>query len=140
MSPSALQLLDLPGIIEGAKDGKGRGRQVIAGRENKLYCTQVHTHRPLFVHIQLIALDVGFSGSYMQPYPDRSGRSEASRTQEADRARAGGLRDPPEQATSQHRLQEEGQRRHQLHHYCTSHLSYTHSLLLNRLLGYSPLY
>lgn len=25
------QLLDLPGIIEGAKDGKGRGRQVIAG-------------------------------------------------------------------------------------------------------------
>lgn len=27
-----LQLLDLPGIIEGAKDGKGRGRQVIAGR------------------------------------------------------------------------------------------------------------
>lgn len=27
-----IQLLDLPGIIEGAKDGKGRGRQVIAGR------------------------------------------------------------------------------------------------------------
>lgn len=26
----SLQLLDLPGIIEGAKDGKGRGRQVIA--------------------------------------------------------------------------------------------------------------
>ena len=25
-----VQLLDLPGIIEGAKDGKGRGRQVIA--------------------------------------------------------------------------------------------------------------
>ena len=25
-----LQLLDLPGIIEGAKDGKGRGRQVIS--------------------------------------------------------------------------------------------------------------
>ena len=24
-----VQLLDLPGIIEGAKDGKGRGRQVI---------------------------------------------------------------------------------------------------------------
>ena len=29
-SPSLVQLLDLPGIIEGAKDGKGRGRQVIA--------------------------------------------------------------------------------------------------------------
>lgn len=28
---SLLQLLDLPGIIEGAKDGKGRGKQVIAG-------------------------------------------------------------------------------------------------------------
>ena len=28
--PSCSQLLDLPGIIEGAKDGKGRGRQVIA--------------------------------------------------------------------------------------------------------------
>ena len=27
---SIAQLLDLPGIIEGAKDGKGRGRQVIA--------------------------------------------------------------------------------------------------------------
>ena len=27
----SVQLLDLPGIIEGAKDGKGRGRQVIAG-------------------------------------------------------------------------------------------------------------
>jgi len=25
-------LLDLPGIIEGAKDGKGRGKQVIAGK------------------------------------------------------------------------------------------------------------
>ena len=25
-----MQLLDLPGIVEGAKDGKGRGRQVIA--------------------------------------------------------------------------------------------------------------
>ena len=25
------KLLDLPGIIEGAKDGKGRGKQVIAG-------------------------------------------------------------------------------------------------------------
>ena len=24
-----IQILDLPGIIEGAKDGKGRGRQVI---------------------------------------------------------------------------------------------------------------
>ena len=28
---AAIQMLDLPGIIQGAKDGKGRGRQVIAG-------------------------------------------------------------------------------------------------------------
>jgi ribosome-interacting GTPase 1 len=29
-----IQLLDLPGIIEGAADGKGRGRQVIAVAKN----------------------------------------------------------------------------------------------------------
>ena len=33
------QLLDLPGIIEGAKDGKGRGKQVIAG---KFFCIHIH--------------------------------------------------------------------------------------------------
>lgn len=32
------QILDLPGIIEGAKDGKGRGRQVIAGKFRFLEC------------------------------------------------------------------------------------------------------
>ncbi len=32
-----IQLLDLPGIIEGAKDGKGRGKQVIAGVIFELY-------------------------------------------------------------------------------------------------------
>ena len=31
-----IQLLDLPGIIEGAKDGKGRGRQVIAGKGREI--------------------------------------------------------------------------------------------------------
>lgn len=30
---ASVQILDLPGIIEGAKDGKGRGRQVIAGTQ-----------------------------------------------------------------------------------------------------------
>ena len=29
-----IQLLDLPGIIEGAADGKGRGKQVIAVAKN----------------------------------------------------------------------------------------------------------
>jgi ribosome-interacting GTPase 1 len=38
-----LQLLDLPGIIEGAKDGKGRGKQVIAGKTTmKLEQVKVH--------------------------------------------------------------------------------------------------
>lgn len=32
------KLLDLPGIIEGAKDGKGRGRQVIAGKDVITFC------------------------------------------------------------------------------------------------------
>ena len=31
MHGAPIQILDLPGIIEGAKDGRGRGRQVIAG-------------------------------------------------------------------------------------------------------------
>jgi hypothetical protein len=33
-SQASIQILDLPGIIEGAKDGKGRGRQVIAGKSH----------------------------------------------------------------------------------------------------------
>ena len=37
-----IQLLDLPGIIEGAKDGKGRGKQVIAGMLQLLLLLLVH--------------------------------------------------------------------------------------------------
>ena len=46
-----IQLLDLPGIIEGAADGKGRGRQVIAVAKNSdmvlmvLDATKAEEHR-----------------------------------------------------------------------------------------------
>jgi len=40
-----VQILDLPGIIEGAKDGKGRGRQVIAGEWTRAW----HKERWLIV-------------------------------------------------------------------------------------------
>ena len=32
-----IQLLDLPGIVEGAAQGRGRGRQVVAGRVCPIY-------------------------------------------------------------------------------------------------------
>lgn len=41
--PPILQLLDLPGIIEGAKDGKGRGRQVIAGEWSGATILEYHS-------------------------------------------------------------------------------------------------
>lgn len=48
-----IQLLDLPGIIEGAKDGKGRGRQVISTARTcnlimiVLDVTKPFTHKPI---------------------------------------------------------------------------------------------
>jgi ribosome-interacting GTPase 1 len=49
-----LQLLDLPGIIEGAKDGKGRGRQVIAvARTCNLILIVLDAMKPL-VHKKII--------------------------------------------------------------------------------------
>lgn len=43
-----IQLLDLPGIIEGAKDGKGRGRQVIAvGRTCNLILIVLDAMKPM---------------------------------------------------------------------------------------------
>jgi len=55
-----IQLLDLPGIIEGAKDGKGRGRQVIAGITQLHHMITVTTH-PLVARtcsLIFIVLDV----------------------------------------------------------------------------------
>jgi ribosome-interacting GTPase 1 len=49
-----IQLLDLPGIIEGAKDGKGRGRQVIAvARSCDLILLTLDAAKPAF-HKRLI--------------------------------------------------------------------------------------
>ena len=43
-----IQMLDLPGIIEGAKDGKGRGRQVIAvARSVNLLFLVLDVNKPL---------------------------------------------------------------------------------------------
>ncbi|EAS05722.2 developmentally-regulated GTP-binding protein (macronuclear) [Tetrahymena thermophila SB210] len=45
---SKIQLLDLPGIIEGAKDGKGRGKQVIAvARTCNLICIVLDATKPM---------------------------------------------------------------------------------------------
>lgn len=54
ISDSIRKLLDLPGIIEGAKDGKGRGRQVIAvARTCNLICIVLDSLKPV-VHKRLI--------------------------------------------------------------------------------------
>ena len=51
-----IQILDLPGIIEGAKDGKGRGRQVISAARTcdmiliVLDCMKPVTHKRLIEH------------------------------------------------------------------------------------------
>uniref|UniRef100_A0A3Q3GFJ9 Developmentally regulated GTP binding protein 1 n=1 Tax=Labrus bergylta TaxID=56723 RepID=A0A3Q3GFJ9_9LABR len=58
-----IQLLDLPGIIEGAKDGKGRGRQVIAvARTCNLILIVLDVLKPLG-HKKLIEHELeGFGG------------------------------------------------------------------------------
>ena len=47
-SGARIQLLDLPGIVEGASQGRGRGRQVVAGmyRPHRLAFVLIHVQLP----------------------------------------------------------------------------------------------
>jgi len=64
-----IQLLDLPGIIEGAKDGKGRGRQVIAvGRTCNLILIVLDAMKPL-VHKKIIERELEGFGIRLNKEP-----------------------------------------------------------------------
>jgi hypothetical protein len=93
LSPGAkIQMLDLPGIIEGAKDGKGRGRQVISTARTcnliliVLDCLKPLTHKKvcgvwrstlLDGRLQYAVCDVAIATHYCICTPPRrqSGRS-----------------------------------------------------------------
>jgi len=66
-----IQLLDLPGIIEGAKDGKGRGRQVIAvARTCNLIMITLDAMKPM-THKKLIEHELeGFGIRLNKQYPN----------------------------------------------------------------------
>jgi len=72
-----IQLLDLPGIIEGAKDGKGRGRQVIAtGRTCNLILIVLDAMKPL-VHKKIIERELeGFGIRLNKKPPNMSFRKK----------------------------------------------------------------
>src|SRR6202012_4719828 len=64
-----LQILDLPGIIEGAKDGKGRGRQVIAvGRTCSLIFITLDVLKPL-THKKIIERELEGYGIRLNRQP-----------------------------------------------------------------------
>eukprot|EP00735_Rhodelphis_limneticus_P014304 TRINITY_DN8308_c0_g1::TRINITY_DN8308_c0_g1_i1::g.10315::m.10315 TRINITY_DN8308_c0_g1::TRINITY_DN8308_c0_g1_i1::g.10315 ORF type:complete len:312 (+),score=51.82,sp/Q54HP3/DRG1_DICDI/73.23/7e-173,TGS/PF02824.16/1.7e-20,MMR_HSR1/PF01926.18/1.1e-19,FeoB_N/PF02421.13/8.1e-12,FeoB_N/PF02421.13/6.6e+02,Dynamin_N/PF00350.18/0.62,Dynamin_N/PF00350.18/0.03,GTP_EFTU/PF00009.22/21,GTP_EFTU/PF00009.22/6.4e+02,GTP_EFTU/PF00009.22/1.6,ArgK/PF03308.11/0.0059,ArgK/PF03308.11/7.9e+02,Miro/PF08477.8/0.019,Miro/P len=64
-----VQLLDLPGIIEGAKDGKGRGRQVIAvARTCSLILIVLDASKPL-IHKRIIEREVEGFGIRLNKAP-----------------------------------------------------------------------
>jgi len=64
-----IQLLDLPGIIEGAKDGKGRGRQVIGvGRTCDLLLIVLDAGKPL-THKQIIERELEGFGIRLNKKP-----------------------------------------------------------------------
>lgn len=64
-----IQLLDLPGIIEGARDGKGRGRQVIAvARTCSLIYVVLDVLKPL-VHKRIIEKELEGFGIRLNKQP-----------------------------------------------------------------------
>jgi ribosome-interacting GTPase 1 len=68
-----IQLLDLPGIIEGAKDGKGRGRQVIAvGRTCNLVLIVLDALKPV-THKRIIERELEGFGIRLNKQPPNIG-------------------------------------------------------------------
>ncbi|KAI4292924.1 hypothetical protein PAPHI01_2198 [Pancytospora philotis] len=66
-----LQILDLPGIIEGAKDGKGRGRQVLAvAKTCSLIIVCLDVTKPL-THKRVIEKELEASGIRINKQPPR---------------------------------------------------------------------
>ena len=64
-----IQMLDLPGIIEGAKDGKGRGRQVIAvAKSCNLIFIVLDVNKPL-AHKRVIESELEGFGIRMNKQP-----------------------------------------------------------------------
>lgn len=64
-----IQLLDLPGIIEGAKDGKGRGKQVIAvARTCNLIIIVLDATRPM-MHKKIIEHELEGFGIRLNGHP-----------------------------------------------------------------------
>lgn len=66
-----LQILDLPGIIEGAKDGKGRGRQVLAvAKTCSLIVICLDVTKPM-THKRVIERELEASGIRINKQPPR---------------------------------------------------------------------
>ncbi|GHP12341.1 developmentally-regulated G-protein 3 [Pycnococcus provasolii] len=66
-----IQLLDLPGIIEGAKDGKGRGRQVIStARTSDVILIVLDSLKPI-THKQLIEKELDGFGIRLNKEPPK---------------------------------------------------------------------
>jgi len=68
---ASLQILDLPGIIEGAKDGKGRGRQVIAvAKTCSLIVICLDVTKPI-THKKVIEKELELSGIRLNKVPPK---------------------------------------------------------------------